>query len=154
MIYKFADSSVLNNMQFRALFPETCFPATLSNSDLEPFGCMNVVQVAPVPSEGYQVANTTVVLVAGVPTTVHSYEPIPPVVVYSVSPRQIRQALTAVGLRSSVEAAVAAGDQNLKDWWEFSTEIERFNPEVIAMADGLGVTPESMSDLFTLAASL
>ena len=38
----------------------------------------------------------------------------------SISPRQIRQALTHANLRASVEATVLAGDQDLKDWWEFA----------------------------------
>jgi hypothetical protein len=75
--------------------------------------------------------------------------PIPP-----CSPRQIRQALTAVGLRASVEAAVAAGDQDLKDWWEFSTTIERNHPQVVAMGAALGQTPEALDALFTAGAAL
>lgn len=72
----------------------------------------------------------------------------------SVSPRQIRQALTASGLRSSVEAAVAAGDQDIKDWWEYSTTFDRVNPQVTAMAQALNVTERQLDDLWTLAASL
>jgi hypothetical protein len=72
----------------------------------------------------------------------------------SVSPRQIRQALTQVGLRASVEGAVAAGSQDLKDWWEFATLFERNNPQVVGMGDALGQTPEQMDALFALAASL
>lgn len=71
-----------------------------------------------------------------------------------VSPRQIRQALTAAGLRTQVEAAVAAGDQDLKDWWEFSTAVERNHPMVIAMATGLGVSESQLDDLFKQAATL
>lgn len=72
----------------------------------------------------------------------------------SVSPRQIRQALTRTGLRSQVEAAVAAGDQDLKDWWEFATDFQRANPHVLAMAAALGVTERQLDDLWTLAAGL
>lgn len=71
-----------------------------------------------------------------------------------LSPRQIRQALTAAGLRASVEAAVAAGDQNLKDWWEFATSFERMNPVVLGMATALNVTEQQMDDLWRLGASL
>ena len=72
----------------------------------------------------------------------------------SCSPRQIRQALTASGLRTAVESAVAAGSQDLKDWWEFSTTIERNHPEVIAMGSALGQTPEQLDALFTSGATL
>lgn len=72
----------------------------------------------------------------------------------SASPRQIRQALTRAGLRAGVEAAVAAGDQDIKDWWEFATEFQRGNTHVAAMATALGVTSRQLDDLWTLAASL
>ena len=71
-----------------------------------------------------------------------------------ISPRQIRQALTATGLRASVEAAVAAADQDTKDWWEFATTFERSHSRVIGMAQALGVTPRQMDDLWTLGGSL
>ena len=71
-----------------------------------------------------------------------------------VSPRQIRQALTRAGLRASVESAVAAGDQDIKDWWEFATSFERSNSHVIEMGSALGVTSEQLDGLWTLAAGL
>lgn len=72
----------------------------------------------------------------------------------SVSPRQIRQALTRASLRTAVESAVAAGDQDLKDWWEFATEFQRTNQHVVDMAAALGVTERQLDDLWTLAGSL
>ena len=85
--------------------------------------------------------------------------PAPPYVPQQVSPRQIRQALNRVpygevALRQAVEAAVAAGDQDTKDWWEFATVFERTNPQVIGMGQVLGVSSEQLDDLWTLAASL
>lgn len=68
--------------------------------------------------------------------------------------RQIRQALTRAGLRTAVESAVAAGSQDLKDWYEFSTAFERLNPQVIAMGEALSVSPASLDDLWTLGAQL
>ena len=78
----------------------------------------------------------------------------PPVVLPAVSPRQIRQALTLAGLRASVEAAVAAGDQDTKDWYEYSTSFERLNPQVVAMGVALNVTPTQLDDLWILAGTL
>ena len=72
----------------------------------------------------------------------------------SVTPRQIRQALTRAGLRAAIEAAIAAGDQDTKDWWEFATVFERAHPMVVAMATALGQTERQLDDLFTLAATL
>lgn len=77
-----------------------------------------------------------------------------PMVLFPVSPRQIRQALTIAGLRASVELAVSSGHQNIKDWWEFSTSFERNNAQVVAMGVSLGVADESLNDLWTLAATL
>lgn len=72
----------------------------------------------------------------------------------TASPRQIRQALTIAGLRASVEAAVAASDQDTKDWWEFATVFERNHAKVVAMTAALGVTEKQADDLWLLAASL
>lgn len=72
----------------------------------------------------------------------------------SVSPRQIRQAMTRFGIRQAVETAIAAGDQDIKDWYEFATEFERKHPMVDALATGLGVSERQLDDLFTLAGTL
>lgn len=72
----------------------------------------------------------------------------------SVSPRQIRQALTRAGLRTSVEAAVAAGDQDTKDWYEFATAFDRASPVVAALGVALSVSPSQLDDLWTLAETL
>lgn len=83
----------------------------------------------------------------------------PAAVPATVSPRQIRQALNRVPfgagtLRQAVEAAVAGGDQDTRDWWEFATEFERQHPKVVAMGQGLGVSAADMDDLWILAGSL
>jgi len=77
-------------------------------------------------------------------------EPVP----QTVSPRQIRIALTATGLRSTVENAVKAGSQDLKDWWEYALDIERGHPLIVSMAQSLGVNEQQLDDLFSLAATL
>ncbi len=71
-----------------------------------------------------------------------------------ITARQIRLALNQVGLRDAVEAAVAVGDRDLRDWWEFSTEVHRDNPMVIGMISALGVTPEQADTLWRLGATL
>ena len=77
----------------------------------------------------------------------------------SISPRQLRQAMNRVPfgestLRNAVEAVVAAGDQDLKDWWEFSTEVERSNAQVVAMGKALGLDDDAMDALWREAAVL
>lgn len=72
----------------------------------------------------------------------------------SVSPRQIRQALTRAGYRGAVEAAVAGGSQDIKDWYEFSNTFERYNTVSNEFAATLGFTPRQLDDLWTLASTL
>ena len=84
-------------------------------------------------------------VVAAIPAATH---------IVPISPRQIRQALTRAGLRSQVEAAVAAGNQDLKDWWEFATVFEREHPMVVDMGAALGQAPTQLDALWALGASL
>ena len=86
--------------------------------------------------------------------TVEDSAPVIAVPIVPISPRQIRQALTRAGLRAAVEGAVAGGDQDLKDWWEFSTAFERLNPQVTAMGAALGQSPEQLDALWALGATL
>jgi len=81
-------------------------------------------------------------------------DPIPPAPIADITPRQIRMALTRAGLRVAVEAAVAAGDQDIKDWYEFSTTFERNNKLVAAMGVALGVDDYALDDLWRLGATL
>jgi hypothetical protein len=78
----------------------------------------------------------------------------PPPPIAPISPRQIRQALTRAGLRTAVETAVAAGDQDLKDWYEFSTAFERNNAQVVAMGAALNVSESDLDQLWALGATL
>lgn len=78
----------------------------------------------------------------------------PAVAIPNISPRQIRMALTQMDLRDDVEAAVAAGDQDLKDWYQFSTYFERNHPQVTAMATALGVSSTDLDALWALGATL
>lgn len=71
-----------------------------------------------------------------------------------VSPRQIRQALTRSNLRTAVESAIASGDQDTKDWWEFATQFERQHPMVVAMGKALNQTDAQLDQLWQLAATL
>ena len=81
-------------------------------------------------------------------------DPIPPAPIAGITPRQIRMALTRAGLRVTVEAGVAAGDQDIKDWYEFSTTFERNNEQVNAMAVALSVSSEDLDALWALGATL
>lgn len=76
---------------------------------------------------------------------------IPPI---TVSPRQIRQALTQRNKRAQVEAAVASSDQDTKDWWNYATSFEENHPKVLEMCDALGISDKQRYDIFVLAKSL
>ena len=80
-------------------------------------------------------------------------KPVPPPVT-QISPRQIRMALTQMNLRSAVEAAVAAGDQDTKDWYAFSAYFDRSHPQVTAMAQALNVTDAQLDALWELGSTL
>lgn len=82
--------------------------------------------------------------------------PLPaPEVPVSISPRQIRQALSKFGFRQQVESAIASSsDQDLKDWWEFASDFQRSHPEVLAMGQQMGFTPEQMDQLWIYGATI
>jgi hypothetical protein len=80
-------------------------------------------------------------------------KPVPPPVT-QISPRQIRMALTQMSLRTTVETAIASGDQDMKDWYEFSTYFDRNHPQVLAMATELNVTEADLDALWKLGATL
>jgi hypothetical protein len=145
--------------------PRTSFPNTVGASQLIEWGVFDVAQV-PRPTYDpltHAIREVNPVLVDGAWTQQWEICPLSAeeieakriaAVPASVSPRQIRQALTRAGLRVSVETAVAAGDQDLKDWWEFATEFQRNNQHVVDMGAALGVSELQLDDLFTLAGSL
>jgi hypothetical protein len=154
-------TTLLTDAQLRRAFPDTSFPATIA--DL-PEGYASVQPTLPIFDPATQSATQAAAAqVAGVWTQQWVVRDLTPAeieaarvlrVPSSVSPRQIRQALTRAGLRTSVEAAVAAGDQDTKDWYEFATQFERSSPIVAALGVALSVTPLQLDDLWTLAGSL
>jgi hypothetical protein len=75
-------------------------------------------------------------------------------IMLAISPKQIRMALNRTGLRTKIENAVSIGDQDLKDWWEFSLSFERSHPQVTAMGIAIGQTDAQLDEIWTLGASL
>jgi hypothetical protein len=82
--------------------------------------------------------------------------PAPPVVVppIVVSARQIRMALSRLGLRAAVENYVGAADQDTKDSWQFAAEFSRDHSMIATAAAVLGKTPADVDALFELAKTL
>ena len=85
-------------------------------------------------------------------------EYVPPVVVpvvpSVVTMRQARIALNRAGLLDTVNAAVAAADEETKIAWEFSTEVQRDFPLVQTLATALNLSDAQLDELFTTAATL
>lgn len=77
-----------------------------------------------------------------------------PVVVPEVTPYQIREAMNQLGLRADVEAAIAAGDQSIKDLWNYAPSFKRDHPKIAEIATSIGKTDADIDSLFALAATL
>jgi hypothetical protein len=72
----------------------------------------------------------------------------------SITPRQIRLQLSAIGMRQVVEDYVATSSLDIKDWWEFSTFFERDNALLVEVATKLGMTSEQLDQFFAEASKL
>ncbi|UYO47797.1 hypothetical protein KQX64_17715 [Rhodopseudomonas palustris] len=71
-----------------------------------------------------------------------------------VTPRQLRLALTQLGLRQAVEDYVGTQDISVKDSWQYATQFERTHPLILAAATALGKTDNDLDALFSLAKTL
>jgi hypothetical protein len=74
--------------------------------------------------------------------------PLPVVIPQSITPRQIRLQLSAIGMRQAVEDYVATASLEIKDWWEFSLAYERNAPLLVEAATTLGMTSEQLDQFF------
>lgn len=78
----------------------------------------------------------------------------PPAIPQPVTPRQIRLALSAIGLRDAVEAYVNAADITVQDNWHYASEFVRDNALINGAATALGKTSADIDNLFALALTL
>lgn len=76
----------------------------------------------------------------------------------AVTMRQARLALLGAGLLSSVDAAIDAMSEPTKSAarieWEYSNELQRSNPLVLALGPALNLTSEQIDALFIAASAL
>lgn len=79
--------------------------------------------------------------------------PVEPTEYWVCTPRQARMALLQAGLLPAVEAAVAEAGELTKIQWEYATEVRRDDPNIIALAQGLGIE-DQLPALFALAVTL
>jgi hypothetical protein len=81
--------------------------------------------------------------------------PVEPAPLAPLSPRQFRQALTKLGFRQQVDTAIAASsDQDLKDWYEWTSEFQRDHPAVLAMAQQMGFTDAQLNAVWAYGATI
>jgi hypothetical protein len=71
----------------------------------------------------------------------------------SVTPLQMRKALRAAGLKSTVDAYVETLDEEAQEAWEFCIEVKRDDTFIVDAVSKLGLTTKQRDDLFVLAAS-
>lgn len=63
---------------------------------------------------------------------------------------QFRLAINQMGLRSQVDTYVAQAGQDVKDWWEYSTEIHADHPLLLQAATALGKTQADIAAVIAL----
>jgi len=82
----------------------------------------------------------------------------PPAIPAFVTMRQARLALDAAGLLDTVNATISAmtgqAGKSARIEWEFSSEVKRNQPLVLALGPTLGLTSIQLDSLFTAAAGL
>ena len=71
----------------------------------------------------------------------------------SITPRQARLALLQATLLNEVELLLA-NDKAMQIWWEYSLDIQRNHPHIVAMGATLGITELQLDELFILGATL
>lgn len=67
---------------------------------------------------------------------------------------QVRKVLTNLGLRDSVEAAVANADAETKDAWQYASSFQRDDAMLNDMAVSLGLTDVQLDSMFELGVTL
>jgi hypothetical protein len=75
-------------------------------------------------------------------------------VILSCSAWQIRAALTQLGWRAAVEAAISAANQDLQDAWHYANSFQQDNAKIAEIASAIGKTEIDVKHLFDLAVTL
>lgn len=141
--------------------PEPALPAGAISRDYNPGVCHSISDGTSVIAGGpmpWAFGDSAIAAVGALLTAQDARNPkadpqsfTPPPI---ASPRQIRLALTQIGLRTAVENYVAAATQDVKDSWQFATQIDRNNALLNAAAIALGKTSADIDALFALAMTL
>jgi hypothetical protein len=121
-----------------------------SDSELE-FINVYRVEPTPIPDGKTSVDFTFSRDASGVVRQVHTLEDLP---LTPVTPRQIRLALTQIGVRQAIEDWVKTQGITVQDSWQYATEVTRDNALVIAACTAVGKTEAELDALFALARTL
>ena len=159
--------AVVYDNEFRALYPNTSFPAVLTVELLDEFGADPVLEgPQPIVTENQYVRYDDVEETAGQWFTKYV------AVDYteeelaarteqwrqsaSCTPFQGRVALSNANLLVQVEALIAdpAVDANTKIAWEYAIEWKRMSPMISSLATALSMTDEQVDNLFKAAAQV
>lgn len=67
---------------------------------------------------------------------------------------QVRKVLTQLGLRDSIETAIANANQATKDAWTYASSFQRDDAMLNSMAVSLGITDVQLDGMFELGVTL
>jgi hypothetical protein len=159
-------SAVVYDNEFRAMHPNTSFPAVLSVELLNDFGADPVLE-GPQPTltaDQYAVYDGVIQdsngnwMTSYVAVDYTAEEIAAKVEQWrqsaSCTPFQGRVALSDAGLLANVETAIAAADEKTKVAWEYALEWKRLSPMIVTLATSLNLTDEQVDTLFKEAASV
>lgn len=139
---------------------DVSFPKDMSNFDTSTWHCHPVQPTEPPSAPGKVAERIAPEQVDGVwQERWQLVDAPPPVVPDRVTMRQARLALLGAGLLDAVEPALAAIPDEVQRraaqiTWEYSTEVQRDNALISALAAGLGLTEQNLDQLFMTAATL
>lgn len=80
--------------------------------------------------------------------------PAPPTVPQVVTPLQARKALLAMNMLDTVETMLATAPREAQLAWEYAIEIRRTDPTLLALAQQLNLSEQTLDDIFILAGTL
>lgn len=147
----------------RKAYPNTAFPAQLTQGDLNPF---NIFLIAATTPPTYNPETHKVIESYDIDTLQQTWEVIPLTeeelnarAPQSVSMRQGRLALLQAGLLNQVNSAIQAIEDPVQKAaaeieWEYAQTIDRDSTFTQTLAAQLGLTNSDLRNLFTLASTL
>jgi len=159
-------SAVVYDNEFRALYPNTSFPAVLSVELLNDFGADPVLE-GPQPTltaDQYAVYDGVIQdsngnwMTSYVAVDYTAEEIAAKVEQWrqsaSCTPFQGRVALSDAGLLANVETAIAAADEKTKVAWEYALEWKRNSPMITSLSTALNMADTQVDDLFKAASQI